>query len=268
MHDESESLVAHARDLSLALDDLSLDELGERAQDLAGRANSAAVSAVDYAIAAGRVLLEAKRRIPSGEWSAWLTTHFTWSAHRYIRLAYYADVIPAGTPSIAAADRYIVALPPVQRRDNGRREETSERARIARKLVAEGVSQTEIAETFGVSGTTVSRWLNPGKVKRARDRERKHGVIARAWAAEERQRQRDRAVSSSNSDLTHVYAALRKNCQLADRALDGANQQERAALESVILRLHGAEDVIVEALNLGRSHPRGYIAAKRSAAAA
>lgn len=74
----------------------TLEQLAQRANVAHMRAIETVYNAVEHAVEAGQVLLEAKRRCPPGTWHAWLNQHFRGSirtAQGYMRLAIHAPQI-------------------------------------------------------------------------------------------------------------------------------------------------------------------------------
>lgn len=76
--------------LSLVRDDVNLDSLAEQANDFHARSEEAGRARIEYALAAGAALIEAKRLVPHGQWLPWLAENFDGSeatAKRYMTLA-------------------------------------------------------------------------------------------------------------------------------------------------------------------------------------
>ena len=76
--------------LSLVRDDVNLDSLAEQANDFHARSEEAGRARIEYALAAGQALVEAKRLVAHGGWLPWLEEHFAGSqqnASNYMRLA-------------------------------------------------------------------------------------------------------------------------------------------------------------------------------------
>lgn len=76
--------------LSLVRDDVNLDSLAEQANDFHARSEEAGRARIEYALAAGAALVEAKKLVAHGGWLPWLEEHFAaepQTAQRYMRLA-------------------------------------------------------------------------------------------------------------------------------------------------------------------------------------
>lgn len=83
---------------------VALSELAERINAEHKAAEAAARSALGHALAAGKLLMEAKAAVNHGEWSAWLADHFEGSertARAYMRLAKHWRTINAKRQSTA-----------------------------------------------------------------------------------------------------------------------------------------------------------------------
>lgn len=76
---------------------MSLPDLANSINVSTQQAETRARSAVQYALEAGQLLIEAKRRVPHGEWAAWLADNCTVAprtAQSYMRLARRIPELP------------------------------------------------------------------------------------------------------------------------------------------------------------------------------
>jgi Protein of unknown function (DUF3102) len=77
---------------------VSLGDLARRIDDEHRAATGAARTAIEHAIACGKLLLEAKAGVSHGGWLDWLRTNTALSVRQsqdYMRLAQNADALPA-----------------------------------------------------------------------------------------------------------------------------------------------------------------------------
>lgn len=91
----SNEMIPSANGLEIAPTE-TLEQLAQRANVAHMRAIETAHNAVEHALEAGRILLEAKKRCRSGTWHAWLNLHFRGSirtAQAYLRLAVFTPLL-------------------------------------------------------------------------------------------------------------------------------------------------------------------------------
>ena len=65
----------------MAFDDLNVEALAVIANESAEQVESSARKTVEHAERCGRALLAAKEKVPHGQWSSWVGSHFDYS-HR------------------------------------------------------------------------------------------------------------------------------------------------------------------------------------------
>lgn len=137
-----------------------LAELVMKARHHHGYVQKAGQAIVQHAIDAGEALLEAKQRVPTGEWLDWLRTHFTdWSiytARNYMRVARHRELLDERNPeSLRQALAYLSDLAA-----DDTRIDPAKRERVL-ALKAEGKTVAQISTAVGVAAGTVSNWVNP-----------------------------------------------------------------------------------------------------------
>jgi hypothetical protein len=231
---------------------------------LAGRANAehhaveaAATTAVQRAIACGKLLLEAKGRIPDGTWTEWLDANFDGSkttANVYVRFARHEQFLVGRGLSLKEAETRLLGM--------GRRPNYGEGAAApifppalrdeGIAMLEAGASTREVARALGVSKSTVHWWTNP---ERARARLKAQAARRRAASAalreQRRRRQRDEAARRAGGSIAESYSLIRRLTQQLDTAISEAGDGEaRQALNGALRRMHEAEDEVVRALGV------------------
>lgn len=231
-----------------------------RAVDEYELAYGSAVNALEHAIACGEILLEIQADIPAGKWGKWCADNVPeinlTTVTKFCRLAQYRDQLDAGGfTTIDRAMGHLRALA-IPRRPGG----PMRRARKldvdeARRLHREGMNYVQIAEVFDVSDTTVAIHLDPKR--RAAMQERERAAKRRRTAARQalRQAERDEAVRAKGGTAAEGYAALRRTALVIDRAItETADPATRSRLTAALGFCHRAEDEIVAALQIERTH--------------
>ena len=105
-----------------------LDVIASRINEEHRACTQAAISALEHAIRAGQMLLEAKAKAGHGNWLGWLDANFEGSrstAHAYMKLARRQDELNSqrsGNLSIDGALRALAAPPDPEEPSPGRRE--------------------------------------------------------------------------------------------------------------------------------------------------
>jgi hypothetical protein len=256
----------------LAPGELSLNELAAEANREHAAVEDALVGVIMHAIAAGKALLQARRRVALGNWHEWLADNFAGSrelASRYMRLAHYEDIVLARPwadeqPKVGnqwthdrgaettRAWEYLRGLPPVSEGRAKRYDEATHEE--ARRLHTNGVSYREIGRMLGVNHHTIARWCDADYARRRKQEQNRRKKRERAEAARRKAEARDRAIARIKGPGPEAYALLRKAAQLLDRAAsESSKPEERAAFLCALDALPKAEDEVVRALRAART---------------
>lgn len=234
----------------------SLERLADVANAEHQQTAGAVRSAIEHAIAAGDALLEAQALIreQGGDWREWVSGNLDFGkeqAARYCRIAFFREeVLASGAIGVKGAIRALRELEmPNRQHEEQYQPHQKIDENICRKITAlakTGLPQREIAEQFGVSQPTVSKWLHPDR-KREYERARRRRLAAQREAL--RRQERDRLAKRAGGDISEAYSLIRR----AAESLDTAGRQEqdedaRKALAKAIRLLYRVEDEIVLAL--------------------
>lgn len=135
----------------------TLDALGNSASHEIDLAQKAATNALQHALAAGDLLVEAKGRL-RGKWLAWLEEHGInrQTAGVYMRVATYRDALAGkGVTNVGQALTYLREQGLVLRVEYG-----PDLTYEIKRLRTQGVSKRETAKRLGVSEMTVQRRIH------------------------------------------------------------------------------------------------------------
>ena len=230
-------------------------------------AEQAAEPWIAHAVRTGEALIEARKRIPRGEWYHWLKSETEInpdSAGKYIRVATYRAELPSdpaggrnevlallsGLPNATPLDMY------------------SDEVKVeVRRLHAEGLSAKDIRQKVGgVSLTTIREWTDPEyrkqRLQQANERRRAAKARRRAHAemtekarlaleAQQERQRRDAAAKRAGGDISEVYSLLRKLTAAVERAAVGSVDRGHAkTLRSANHQLFRIEDDVVKILGV------------------
>ena len=230
---------------------LSLEQLAQAANDQHQAVAGAASQLLKHAIWAGQALIEAKARVPLGEWEGWAAENIQFSPSAmavYMRLATYRDEVLAG--GYAGINAAMTALRGKPRADNGKvmRKPDWMRDEVQR-LHEAGLTNKAISELVDVSEITIGRWLNPDVRARAAASAKKRNERLRLARIALQQKERDRVVKQHGGAVAEAYALIRRAAQQLDRAQDEEINREIAGqIRSALGKVHAAEDEIVRTL--------------------
>lgn len=226
------------------IENVSLADLAVLANAEARAAVETSTEAIEHAIRAGDALLEARGRVPFGEWEQWLEDNVTemstaW-ARVYMRFARHAALVRQEQPTSIRQARMLIAGPA---RDS--RNDPVIQAE-AKRLHATGMTLKAIAEELDVSEMKVWRWCNPKAARKLAAKQRRRSMAGRRAL---QRGERDKIVKAQGGPVAEAYALVRRALQ----ALETAATQEREAdvkkaIRSAMGRLHNAEDEIVRAV--------------------
>lgn len=227
----------------------SLEELAETIRREHMLAAGSAKEMVEHAIFAGVALLEAKARLPFGDWREWLDTNAPMSrgtAEVYMRLAAHRDLVLEGrVTTIRAAQRLL--------RENGvehRRHKSSglELEQEAARLRKRGMRYDEIADVLGVSKSAIYNWTNPQSRRKNLDAQKKRVRQRSLERAALERVERDRHMRALKDERSECYRLARLLAQRLDRAhTEAASPEIRAALDDAARKLGAVEAAIVTA---------------------
>lgn len=247
----STEIVSYELNLTTA----SLDELSEAASAEYKATQSALVGALERYVKFGNVLLEARGRVPDGEWLQWCAKVGAPQAtvNHAMRVAYYADRLPSEMWDVSggvgrkqgnvthAALAYLRGLPDIH--PKGRTGPDPKMVAEARRLLHSGAKVAEVAEMFGVHKSTIRDWMDPQAARASREakarRKKQRRQVAAAARRQMEREERDRLAKTHGGELSEAYSLIRRALAQIDRA--------RAADEA-ILHLHRAEAAIVAAM--------------------
>jgi transposase len=238
----------------------SLDELAATANREHIAAQNAAVSAVQHAIAAGQVLLEARNRCPARGWEDWVCRNLEMSpgtAGVYIRLAYFKEVVLASdVTGITEAKKLLTGLPSTALSPGAPRSlNDTERAR-AKQLLGDGMSPGAVGDILGVSRNTIRRLQDPDRTKRERERlaafKKRRAAEQRALRNQLKEQTISRAVRKAGAATQEAWSmAERFQDVIAQAQRETEDREARAALSRAGEHHRKMRDEIVKALGVG-----------------
>lgn len=210
--------------------------------------------ALSHAIMAGEALIAARQQTEVGDWRRWLQENFDGSyaaANRYARIAAYKHLV-ADTNGVKDALEALHGMPDALSRAGAKREYSDDMRTQALNDLRSGATMAEVAESYGVSITTVARWKNPEANREHRRRwHKKRREAARLLAEQEEQRKIKRAVRKAGAALSEAYAIAERMQGVLAQAIDEATDDEsRAALERAGEPYRKMRDEIVRALGV------------------
>ena len=221
---------------------------------------SAFTGALGHAIRAGEALLEAKSRIPNGEWRAWLTSNVAahvMTVQEYMRIAEFRSDVEGwltehpGDPGIRAATRFLQSSSRTRSRGPSPIFAAGD-AEEMKALRAEGVSYKEIGRRFETDGQTVRRSIDPAYkeacLKAALERRKKAADARRALAEKQERDSRNVLARNAGGELSKAYAGVRRLAGTLDRALAASEPHQRPSVRDALAYAHKAEDALVAAM--------------------
>lgn len=229
-----------------ALRTLSIEELAAAVEHEHQQIGASVAASIEHAIRAGLLLLEAKSRLPFGDWQDWLalnTPGVTMEYARiYMRVARNRELVREQMPPSLKAARKMLVKANVRdlRYDPELRTE-------ARRLRKDGLSHKKIATELGCSTATVSRWLNPAAERRYRESRAKTSRTGRLAL---NQTKRVAAANKVGGDVAEGYALIRRSLDALERASTECSGEARTALRSAMNSLYNAEDAVSRAVKV------------------
>lgn len=221
----------------------TLDELAAQANREHALAQQAGESMVRHAISAGEALLYAKGQVP-GEWLPWLRENFAGSERLgqcYMRLAQHSDVVLDHGATSLRSGLALIAY-------EGRASWGMAAVSKARRMYSTGqYTHAQLAEEFGVSKPTMTRWLDRKTAQKDRARSRRDREARRALA----RRKDETAARKIGGPIAEAYSLVRRTLQAVERAHGETEGGEvKTALASAMHRLYAVEDEIGKAVRL------------------
>lgn len=224
----------------------------------------AAAAALTHAINCGEALLRARELVEDGGWERWVNHNFPkpTMTRAYMRLAYYRDHLTEfdGNNGMRGALDYLRGLPSFAQNQRAHGPETIEEAR---RLLQLGLSQRDVAELLGVSRRCVGTWargeFHSGGRGRPTSAVRRERSALKRRARREREARRAlrreesaKAAKRAPDVIGEAYSMVRKTAQVVARGAEEAEfkKEVRDALSVALLRLHAAEEAVVQAVGL------------------
>jgi hypothetical protein len=236
--------LAAGADLSEWATDLSLEDLVVAIAREHELVRSSLSNGLNHALRAGDLLLDARARIPHGQWGSWLADqdlNITMEhATTYMRIARHRDlVIRMGATTLGQARGLLAS--------SSARDSRIDPTLVAeaQRLRASGLLLREIGEELGVSPNTVQRWVNPAAEERYRAKRRK---MTRAGRSALRKEQRSKAARQIGGDLGEAYSLIRRALDLLENASTQHAKGTRRHIRSSMASLYNAEDEIARAI--------------------
>jgi DNA-binding transcriptional MerR regulator len=240
----------------LALRDMTLDDLAQVVNEEHSQVQIALSHGVMRAIRAGEALLEARERVPKGEWVSWIEDNLEVDrgiVKTYMRLAYYQEELLASGrgSSVKEAVAALRGLPGIARSYGPVK--SDEAKREAKRLHEKGVPLREIARLLDTTHTTVKMWVDPEfkrkRLKEGRERNRQVSAAKRAL----RRQEREKAIKRIGGSAAGAYSLIRRCAVELDQAIQNVEHRElEVALRSALENLYKAEDDVVRALGVDR----------------
>lgn len=232
---------------ALVVAEPTLAELAATANREHNLARQAHDSFLQHAISAGHALIAARRQVPSGGWTTWVTRHFKASratACKYVKLAEHEALVLEETGSTnASITRAYAVLPPGGQ--SWKYDKTIHDQAI--KMRKDGATYKAIADELGISKSVAVKWNRPGAYAiyvRKADSSRQVRATLRRTDAETR-------IKQKGGTTAHAYASVRRAAQDLDRAItDVTDTSARKYLTEALARLYTAEDLIVKAVGI------------------
>lgn len=233
-----------------------LEELADTVNREHRLVEQAVSAALGHAIKAGEALLQARERVPTGDWQRWLKDNVDFSyptATNYVRLAQHRDAVLASGEKTVSRALTFLRTRPQQFNTNSYSDDVRD---AAQALVDSGLSYDDTAALIGVSSGTVRRWVDPAAKAghdASRDRARKRRERAtRAFKREEAARKSaalQREANKVGGSIARAYSDLRKCLQALDQARDEAvGRETKIALNAALTHAHRTEDAIGKAI--------------------
>lgn len=225
--------------------DPRLDNLAETIEAEHRLLLMAGTAMIEHAIRCGEALLEAKGKVPHGEWEAWLLRTFpnrsvkTWRL--YMRVARHQRRVRAvGPASLHDAHRLLAGAPVLPHAET-----LKARARHLRE--AEGWSYHRIATELGVSHHAAAGWCNPELAEKRRARTHQQ---TKTWQRAAQLKARAKLVDEHGGALADAYRKARLAGQSLQEGLEmgGVSDEAAGAMQLAVTKLAQAEDEIVRAV--------------------
>lgn len=239
----------------IVLADQSLDELARIIREEDAAANAAFNDALTHAVRAGEALQQVRSVLPRGDWLRWLeenTPVSTVTARLYVRLARYHATLPDDVRNIEQARAYLTGAPPANPHTHA--PDPLIEADI-KELRSAGYTYPKIAETVGMSVSTVRKYVNPDyreqQIRYRVEARRKQRSAAKVFAEKEERQRRDAAARKVGGDIAEAYSLVRKLTAAIDRAAATAVDPDHArALKAANHQAFRVEDEIVRILGV------------------
>lgn len=233
-----------------------LPELATQARSEYEKAEKSLSRALRHSIAAGEVLLEARKAFGAGRgarFGEWVEKDVGMpynTANYCMRLARYQEILPEGI-NLTEAKQYVRGLPaagtgeaPINAYPEAVRAE-------ARRLWKQGAGFTEIAGKLDVSIPSVHRWCKGRNRNTVADLAKRRRALERIEARERRRREAEKAAKARGGSTAKAYSHLRKLAQELDRSLvKEKDQVVRAKLKAALSDVYRAEVQLSAALGV------------------
>lgn len=218
---------------------LSLDGLAIRLRHEHAEAERHLSRGLIHAIRAGRILVEARTRVPDGGWCKWLEGAgiSEGRASLLMRAAIHEETLLArGVASMSGLPQALRGLP------SGFKAGTSgypgEMREEAMRLRRAGMTIAEITEALSVSDNTTRRWVDPDTRRRQNATKAKAKRRRNAASAALREKERNDARKALGGDASKAYEQVRKLSLLVDGLWrDAKDSEERELLRGVVSNL-------------------------------
>lgn len=252
--DRAESFLAVPDEKPLSISECTLDDLARIVTEQNRLTIKSLGMAIHHALEVGAALLEARSRVPEGQWGEWCQDNLPISQDQvglYIRLAHYRDKVLEHHPSTLQEARALLRGLPPTFGFSGATPKPAEVVDAVYLLRDEGLTQRQIASELGLSKSAVDRYLKPEK-RRKHEASMKNRRHRDRQAREALKRQeRDRAMKNAGGTPSHAYAHLRKCASALQRAIEEAIDHEvESNLRQALDDIYRAEDRIVRALGI------------------
>lgn len=224
-----------------------LAKLASEINDLSVDFDRAVTFAFQSAIRAGVALIAVTKIVGKYGFADWVAENTNLSRNRaylFRRFAHHRAELEA---YLAQSDRplgvekameIVRGLPAVDGNAPGGGTYPPEMIRRAVAMKESGVSQSEIAKTLGVSGSTVSYWL--GKTRSDKQAKRRRDAQRRRTQAILRKHERLESANSVGGELGKAYSMVSRLEQILAKARDAATTTEARVAISVAMEQRNA----------------------------
>jgi transposase len=193
----------------------------------------------------GATLAQAYKQVDPEAWTDWLDELglSPYGAFVLMRAQRYPELMRQHKPgSLEAMSRL---LPQGQGTAYDR-----EQAGLARQFHEGGMSKSELRVRFGVSDQTLTRWLDPERHKRDRQRRAARERDARERRDQQKTARRQAAVKSHGGQAAVAYEHIRKAAEALNNAATDAAGERRQSLNHSLTATYQAEDALMKALGI------------------